>query len=115
MHISIDRLSVLISLIWCQVKTFVQVVFRLAWKLVCTDRNSVLVLLRTRLIYLAIVAVKCLFYTKAEFRLALNFQLLDSKFSVSPSDLGIEFPSDFFVTIRFMSDKKGLLICNSKY
>ena len=102
------RLSELIFLIWCQMKTFVQVMFRLAWKLVCTDCNSVLFSLRTRLIYLAIVAVKCLLHTKAEFMLALNFQLLDSKFSVSSPDLGIEFPSDFSVTIRFISDKKAL-------
>ena len=100
-------LSVLISLIWYQMKTFVPVTFRLAWKSVCTGCNSVLFLLRTRLIYLAIVAVKCLFHAKAEFMMALNFQLLDSKFSVSPPDLGIEFPSDFFVTIKICDRQKG--------
>ena len=101
------RLSVMVSLIWCQMKTFIQVMFRLAWKLVCTDCNSVLFLLRTRLIYLAIVDVKCLFHAKAEFMLALNFQLLDSKFSVSPPDLGIEFPFDFFVTIKIYDRQTG--------
>ena len=96
------RLLVL-SLIWFQMETFIQLMFRPAWELFCIDCNRVWFMLQTRLLNLAIVAVKCLFYRKTEFMLTLNFQLLDNKFSVSPPDLGVEFLSDFFVTILFTS------------